>query len=143
MNEDIDLIDKLRRLASALPREASPEVAERLSAAFRVRHPRKAPIWIYAAAAGVLVLLGLSFLHKRQTVRQPADFVYNASGFIALPYSQSGVPIESVVVIRVQITPSELSSMGVAVPAAASTARVKADVLVGQDGVARAVRLVE
>ncbi len=143
MNEDIDLINKLRQLATALPREAGPHVAERLSAAFRARHPRKTPIWIYAAAACVLVLLGLSFIYQRRTAPAPHDFVYNASGFIALPYSQSGVPLESVVVIRVQITPSQLSSMGVAVPAAASTAKVKADVLVGQDGVARAVRLAE
>jgi len=142
MNEDIDLIDKMRRLASALPREASPRVEQRLSAAFRTRHPRKGPSWIYAAAACVLLLLGLSLIYKRQSVR-PADFVYNASGFVALPYSQSGVPVESLVVIRVAVTPSQLSSMGVAVPAVASSARVKADVLVGQDGVARAVRLVE
>jgi hypothetical protein len=91
----------------------------------------------------VLLVLGLSLMHKRHTAAPPADFVYNAPGFIALPYSQSGVPLESVVVIRVQITPSELSSMGVAVPAAASTAGFKADILVGQDGVARAVRLIE
>ena len=142
MNEEIDLIDKMRKLASALPREASPQVKERLASAYRARHPRKAPIWIYAAAAVVLLALGLSF-HKRHPASPPADFVYNAQGFVALPYSQSGVPLESMAVIRVQITPSALSSMGVAVPAAASTARVKADVLVGQDGVARAVRLAE
>jgi len=143
MNEEIDLIDKMRQLASALPREASPQVKERVAAAFRARHPRKAPVWFYAAAAVALLALGLSFIHKRQPASPPAAVVYNAPGFIALPYSQSGVPTESVVVIRVQVTPSQLSSMGVAVPAAASTARLQADVLVGQDGVARAVRLVE
>jgi hypothetical protein len=132
----------MRRLASVLPREANPRVEQRLSAAFRARHPRKAPIWIYAAAACALLLLGLSFISRRHSA-PPADLVYNASGFIALPYSQSGVPVESLVVIRVAVKPSQLSSMGVAVPAAASSARVKADVLVGQDGVARAVRLVE
>ncbi len=141
MNEEIDLIDRMRQLASALPREANPQVRERLLTAFRARHPRKPPVWIYAAAAGVLLLLGLSFIYRRPAA--PPAFVYNAPGFIALPYSQSGVPLESAVVIRVAITPSELSSMGVAVPAAAATARFKADVLVGQDGVARAVRLVQ
>ena len=142
MKEDLEFIDKMRQLASALPRAASPRVEQRLAAAFRARHPRKAPLWIYAAAACVLLLLGLSFVHKRQT-GPPADFVYNAPGFIALPYSQSGVPLESLVVIRVAVTPAQLSSLGVAVPAAASTAGVEADVLVGQDGVARAVRLVK
>jgi hypothetical protein len=143
MKEDIDLIDKMRRLAAVLPREASPRVEQRLSAAFRARHLRKAPAWLYAAAAGVLVLLGLSTLYKRPNAPPRADVVYNAAGFIPLPYSQSGVPIESVIVVRVAVTPAQLSSMGVAVPAAASSARVKADILVGQDGVARAVRLVE
>lgn len=143
VNEDIDLINKMRQLTSVLPHEASPRVEQRLSAAFRARHPRKAHRWMYAVAACALLLLGLSFLYQRNVAPPRADFTYTAPGFIALPYSQSGVPIESAVVIRVAILPSELASMGVAVPAAASTARVKADVLVGQDGVARAVRLVE
>jgi hypothetical protein len=143
MNEDIELIDKMHRLSSALPRDASPRLEQRLSTAFRARHSRKAHLWIYAAAACVLLLLGLSLVYKRKTTPPPAAVVYNAPGFVALPYSQSGVPIESLVVIRVALTPKELSSMGVAVPAAASTAGWQADVLVGQDGVARAVRLVE
>jgi hypothetical protein len=144
MNDDIDLIDKMRRLASVLPNEASPAVEQRLSSAFRARHPRRAKhLWMYALAACAVLLLGLSFLDHRKPAPKPADFVYMAPGFIALPYSQSGVPIESAVVIRVAVTRSELASMGVAVPASASTARVNADVLVGQDGVARAVRLVK
>ena len=140
MSEDTDLIDSLRRLASVLPREASPLVEQQITAAFRSRHPRKRRIWVYAAVAAVLVL-GLTVL--RQHFAAGRDYVVYASGFVALPYAQSGVPMESVVVIRVQMRASELSSMGVAVPAAASTARLTADVLVGQDGVARAVRLVE
>jgi hypothetical protein len=143
MKEDMELNDRLRRLSSVLPREASPRVEQRLSTAFRARYPRRAPVWIYAAAACALLLLGLRFVHQRRPAPAPAGFVYNASGFIALPYAQSGVPVESLVVIRVAVTPSQLSSMGVAVPAAASTARVEADFLAGQDGVARAVRLVE
>lgn len=146
MNDDIDLIDKMRRLASVLPNEASPAVEQRLSSAFRARHPRRAKhLWMYALAACAVLLLGLSFLYHRKPAPRPSpsDFIYTAPGFIALPYSQSGVPIESAVVIRVAVTRSELASMGVAVPASASTARVNADVLVGQDGVARAVRLVK
>jgi len=142
MNEDIELIDKMRRLAAALPREAGPEIGDRLMAAVRARQPRRPPLWIYLAAAAACAALVFSLTLAR---RQPgaADRVYLAPGFIALPYSQSGVPVENAVVIRVQMRPSELTSMGVAVPAAASTARFNADILVGQDGVARAVRLVD
>jgi len=141
VNHDLDLTDQLRRLAAVLPREASPQVEQKIAAVFRARHPRSSRLWIYLAAAAVLVLaiaLGL----KRSAVR-PAEYVYSAPGFVALPYAESGVPLESVVVIRVRMRPAELSSMGVAVPAAAETAQFTADLLVGQDGVARAVRLVE
>ncbi len=66
-----------------------------------------------------------------------------APGFIALPYSQSGVPIESIVILRVRLRPADLVPMGVAVPAAASPAEITADLLVGQDGVPRAIRFVQ
>jgi len=142
MNEQIELIDNLRRLASALPREASPAVEQKLMTAFRERRPRKIAVWAYAAAACAVLAAALVLTHKPARPPRTLD-VYLPSGFVALPYSQSGVPMESAIVIRVRIRPAELSSMGVAVPAAASTAKVQADVLVGQDGVARAVRLVE
>ena len=141
MNEDVDLINKMRQLASALPRESSPEVQTRLCAAFRARHQRKVPLWVYCASAAVL-LLGFMIV-RRERAAPSTDYVYNVPGFVALPYSQSGVPLESAVVIRVAMRPAELSSMGVAVPVGASTATLKADLLVGQDGVARAVRLVQ
>ncbi len=140
MNDNLDLLDQMRRLASAEPREARLQVQQKLTAAFRDRHPRKIPLWVFAVAASVILAIGLAFMHKKQA---PAVYVYDAPGFVALPYAQSGVPLESVVIIRVEMRPSELSSMGVAVPAAASTATLTADLLVGQDGVARAVRLVE
>jgi hypothetical protein len=139
MNEDMELLDNMRRLAAAQPREAGPQVEQKLVAAFRARYSRKTPRWVYAAVAAAL-LLGLLLLRP---AAPSSDIVYAAPGFVALPYSQSGVPLESVVVIRVQMRPAELSSMGVAVPAAASTAYFTADLLVGQDGVARAVRLVK
>jgi hypothetical protein len=134
------LMDSIRRLAAGQPRYASPRVEEKLVSAFRAQQPRKVTRWLYAAAACVVLAIGTRFMHRH---RAPAVYVYDAPGFVALPYAQSGVPLESVVVIRVEMRPSELSSMGVAVPAAASTAKLTADFLVGQDGVARAVRLVE
>jgi hypothetical protein len=140
MNDEIDLTNKMRQLAAALPREANPEIAQRLAIAFHARQPRRSAIWLYAAAAVLLLSVTLLTKDKPPT---PASDIYNAADFIALPYSQSGVPLESAVVIRVQMRPAELSSMGVAVPATASTAKFNADILVGQDGVARAVRLIQ
>jgi hypothetical protein len=65
------------------------------------------------------------------------------SGFITLPYAQSGVPLEQPVIVRVDIPVSELGMMGVRVTPSRVKERVRADLLIGQDGVARAVRVVE
>ncbi len=62
---------------------------------------------------------------------------------MALPYAQSGVPLEDEIVMRVSIRESELESMGIPSASRNPNRQVNADVLVGQDGVARAVRLVE
>ena len=140
MNEQIDLTNSLRRLASVLPREANPSVQQNLLTAFRAHHRRK-HLWMYSAAAAAVLVLTLALLPK-QSIKQHDD-IYLAPDFIALPYSQSAVPLESVVVMRVQMRPNELIPLGVAVPAAASSAKITADILVGQDGVPRAVRLVQ
>jgi hypothetical protein len=143
MNDDMDLTDSLRRLAAVQPCEAGPKVEQRLLAAVRARRSRKIRAWIYMAAAAVLCLvLGIRFALIDRRSRSVV-YAYQVPGFVALPYAQSGVPLETVVVVRVRMRPAELSSMGVAVPAAAPTAQVTADLLVGQDGVARAVRLVQ
>jgi hypothetical protein len=139
MRDEIDLLDDMRRLASLVPREASPHLEQKLAAAFRARRRRPTRVWVYVVAAAIL-LLSLTRWHKDSPPRQ--SYTFNARGFIALPYSQSGVPLESVVVMRVQMRPSEWSSIGVAVPSA-STGPFTADLLIGQDGVARAVRFVQ
>ena len=69
--------------------------------------------------------------------------VRQRSEFIALPYAQSEVPLEQPVIVRVHIPVSELGVMGVPFAPATGGERIKADLLVGQDGVARAVRLVQ
>ena len=96
---------------------------------------------MYSAAAAAVLLLTLALLPKHSI--KPQNDIYLAPDFIALPYSQSAVPLESVVVMRVQMRPTDLISLGVAVPAAASSAKITADILVGQDGVPRAVRLIQ
>jgi hypothetical protein len=142
-NEELDLLDNLRRLASDQPREAGPQIEAKLIAAFRSRHPLRVwRPWLYIAATAALLLLAFLLLPKREPEAR-FEYVYSAPGFTPLPYAQSGVPLESVVVMRVQMRPDQLSSLGVAVPAAAASAKITADLLVGQDGVPRAVRLVQ
>ena len=146
MNNNIDLLDNLRRLASAQPREASLHVEQKLISAFRIQHPpRRTRTWLWAAltAAAFILVAFAAFQKFRAATPARFEYVYSAPGFVPLPYAQSGVPLESVVVMRVQMRPSEFSSLGVTAPAAAGSAKITADLLVGQDGVPRAVRFVQ
>jgi hypothetical protein len=60
-----------------------------------------------------------------------------------LPYAQSDVPMEQTIVIRVNLQPADLRSLGLPATAVSRKGRIKADLLIGQDGIARAVRLTE
>jgi hypothetical protein len=63
--------------------------------------------------------------------------------FIPLTYLSSATAMESGTVVRVQLSRSALISLGLPVGVSASTESVKADLVIGDDGVARAIRLVE
>ena len=65
----------------------------------------------------------------------------NPPGFFALPYAQSDVPLEHAVVVRVNMPPSEASALGMPFDPGARK-EISADLLIGQDGMARAVRFV-
>jgi hypothetical protein len=137
MNE---LRDQLRRLAAEMPRDAGVEAEQRLLTAFRARrHPRKR-LWIYLAAAACLAVMGGLFL---LTPKAPVVNEYQAAGFMVLPYAQSDVPLEQPVIVRVNVPASEFNLIGVPSVANASNGRISADLLVGQDGVTRAVRFVK
>jgi len=81
----------------------------------------------------------------RPRVPAPADDVLDASfettSFVAWPGAAAGPPLESGSVIRVSLPVSILPALGLWPPPSAGS-EVPADVLVGQDGFARAVRLV-
>ncbi len=142
-----DLRDSLRALAEATPRTAGPSVQHALLTRFRQRRDNKRRrAYIAGIAASVAIAVGsyLALSHNGAGIRsvRPAA-TDQLSGFITLPYAQSGVPLEQPVIVRLDIPVSELGLMGLAVAPAGAKDNVRADVLVGQDGVARAVRLVE
>jgi hypothetical protein len=60
--------------------------------------------------------------------------------FIALPYGESGVPLERGVVIRMELRSIDLDQFGVPPSLRPKSERVRAEFLIGQDGMARAVR---
>lgn len=152
MTEEDQLQDRFRKLARAVPQNASPALEERLRAAFRVRVSHRRRRWGYVATVAALAVLAASLYlvwsartHKKGSDQQTAGIApgRQRSEFIALPYAQSEVPLEQPVIVRVQIPVSELGVMGMPVAHATAGESVNADLLVGQDGIARAVRLVE
>jgi hypothetical protein len=62
--------------------------------------------------------------------------------YIPLTYLADATAVESGMVLRVELPPSALIAIGFPAPADQTDSRVKADVVVGDDGVARAVRFV-
>ncbi len=147
MNENPDLKQALERLAELAPRAPRAVAEERLARAFRSRRHRRMPVFWAAAAAFVLIALAWAFAHRvaPHPAASSANSAYVAatSGFVALPYAQSDVPLEEAVIVRVRLQPSALSALGMHVGGSIGAGAVDADLLVGQDGVPRAVRLID
>ncbi len=66
-----------------------------------------------------------------------------ALSFYELPSASELPPVENATVVRVQLPMSSLRLMGLSVSEESSAERIQADVLVGQDGLARGVRFVQ
>jgi hypothetical protein len=139
----------LRSALRALPPPPSDEAA--LRAAFRaraasVRRRPRAPAArrYWAAAAAVLALVGtsLAWLGARKTVSPPvaasvaAPPVADAAAFQPLLYAPGWSPAGAYSVVRVRIP---LSSFAL-VPDTALDGSVEADLLIGEDGLARGIR---
>lgn len=106
--------------------------------AFRLRRKRPRRGWIYAAAIAACAIVALTWLAVT-----PSGPRSEPAGFVALPYADSGVPLEEGVIVRVEIPRAELRRLGAPVMLPAGTnGEVRADLLIGQDGIARAVRIV-
>ncbi|HZF38242.1 MAG TPA: hypothetical protein VE715_05440 [Blastocatellia bacterium] len=85
---------------------------------------------------------------ERRTHRRAAAFDDMArnnetvTDYIPLTYLADATAVESGTVLRVELPPSALVTMGLPAPVGRTDSRVKADVVVGDDGVPRAVRFV-
>jgi hypothetical protein len=66
-----------------------------------------------------------------------------AAPFYPLPEADELPPLENSVVVRVQMPASSLQMMGYPIEGDANPDPVQADVLLGQDGLARGVRLIQ
>ena len=157
MNEqDRELLDGLRALAADGPREAPAHIQQRLLVEFRKRnrsrHLREwAPTAGLAAAVGIVLLV---WAHNAKPTSPDAIAAVVSSqyaspvedseaSFYPLPEAEALPAVENAMVVRVQLPVSSLRLMGVPVGEERGDASVQADLLLGQDGLARGVRLVQ
>ena len=94
-----------------------------------------APVALLATAAAVLLVSSSTFHHVRPVPQPPNEFVM-VPGAATLPALESGS------LVRMDVPVSELPALGLTPPPSNRTASVKADLIVGQDGLTRAARLV-
>jgi hypothetical protein len=137
------------------PEARREEIMRRFAVAPRRRFQ---PSWNWALAAAALVVLsvGLGYLWRtgqhvegtapgsHQVAVGSADFeelAGDSSEFVAVAYAPPLAAGEFVSVLRTELQPTALARMGIYVDAA-STNAIPADVLVGEDGFPRAVRVV-
>jgi hypothetical protein len=153
MNADErDLLEGLRALSSDGPRQAPANVEDRLLTEFRRRSRlRRARVWISAASVGAIaatiaVLLWIGPLvpkHAASLADAPAITEETTAGFYPLPDAEALPPVESAMVVRVQMPMASLAMIGFPINQDRASDRVEAEVLLGQDGLARGVRLIE
>jgi hypothetical protein len=152
MNEQ-ELAKALRRLNDAtVPPPADPAREAALMAAFEAAsvapHATTHGYWpmaALAAAAAVLIAVALPWgpAGRRGSPPPPSSArgVQLATDFVIVPGAASLPPMESGTLVRLDLPLSVLPSLGVIPPATGHTT-VKADLVIGQDGLTRAVRLV-
>lgn len=134
MNEH-DLDQALRALArETAPASAAPHVEASLRRAVRARRP--APIWTRAAAAAVaLVLLGGGLARWWERPAPPAPPVRAVTQWY---YSAGVPPVENGLLIRMEVPAATAARFGVLAPGP-----VQADLIIGDDGLTRAIRFVQ
>jgi hypothetical protein len=145
-----DLASALRRLAqSAEVPPLDPDRERALLEAFdAAQQEKRAPaahaVWRPAAAAALLALAAtMAWAIVGRSGRSPAAPVVaplTTTEFVLWPGAAELPTFESGHLMRMEVPVSALPSLGL-VPPATHAAVVQADVLVGQDGLPRAVRL--
>jgi hypothetical protein len=152
-----ELLDDLRALAADGPREAPSSVEVRLRTEFR-RHNRRRKLATWTSFAGVaaaaVLALVLWVTERPKHVAVPVAQVERAAAAVAaeddsdasfypLPEAEALPAVENAMVVRVQLPVSSLRLMGVPVSEERADASVQAELLLGQDGLARGVRIAE
>jgi hypothetical protein len=102
------------------------------------RARRPALRWVLAGALAASVIWGAVW--SSRSVPAPAPVAASEPGFVPIPYTVPLSPDEPTTVWRMEIPVSRLRAVGYRVQVSDPGAVVEADVLVSQDGRARAIR---
>ena len=150
-----DVLDRLRELADASKgRQASADLEARLLRAFAETRPARSTRvrWMHAVAASAVLAtaVALLVLQTRGLPRRDAvparDVAATApnplNGFVPIPGAAALPSLESASIVRYELPVSALPRYGVDIMPDAAERTVEADLLIGQDGYARAIRLV-
>ena len=173
MGQQLELTAGFRALSGDLRHlEAPSRVAGRLRTAFRSQYGLQVerpvqrwwiPVFTWASAAAVVIALAMVLVRDRQpgATRPPfphgmelallelpgeyddAENVIVPAGFIALPNAARISPNEDVNLVSVEVPRSSMIALGFEVTAERAAEPVRADVMLGADGMARAVRFLE
>jgi hypothetical protein len=165
MEDNRELLENLRALAADGPQEAPERVERRLRAEFRaLSRRRRVRVWasfagVAAMTAGIALLLWVRQAPKPAAVAMdrvaPAAAAMPAAtpdaveeeeadaSFYPLPQAEALPAMENAMVVRVQLPVSSLRLMGFPVDEERADAAVQAELLLGQDGLARGVRLAQ
>jgi hypothetical protein len=140
--------DAMSRLAAELSEARAPRAIERsLLAEFDlVKRRKRGKVWVAAAGAIAASIAVVWFIqHKpvqQSSVAAPPAAVELDQPFVPIPYVLPPGPYERVEVVRMKLPVSELIAAGYRLQTSDLGAQAEADVMVGQDGRPRAIRLI-
>jgi hypothetical protein len=141
------LDDAMGRLAAEHAECGAPfEIERAVLAEFdRVRRRRRGRAWV-AAVGAIAASVTLMWIAENRPapkpVAPPAVQAEAEQPFVPIPYVLPPGPYERVEVVRMRMPVAQLIAAGFRMQTADLGAQAEADVLVGQDGRARAVRLI-
>lgn len=136
---------ELRRERDAVAAPAGVQIS--VMAEFRARRNKRMihdPRAWWTLAAAAVVAIAFLLMPARAPKREPLITESNgyATEFIPLRFGRAAEPNEMLQVIRIRLPARELTRLGVPLPPDLARSTVKADVLLGEDGVAKAIRFV-
>ena len=141
MSED-EVRERMRELSESLG-GPPPELEAKLRMRFRARRRAAgAPRWAWAAAAMLAFGLGLGVWLDSGVEVRPAAEPPGEQGFLLLDYGRPTHELTAGRLVRVTLPPTAPAWFGFPVDPGASEG-IEADVLIGDDGVAQAVRFVQ